>query len=62
MLFTGGRHPLLCRDMGGQPRKKVCCDWPDCGKEYDRPAKLSEHKLSHTNEVLKLLYILYSHY
>lgn len=27
------------------------CPYPDCGREYDRPAKLEEHERSHTGEV-----------
>ncbi|PSK57768.1 Transcription factor IIIA [Elsinoe australis] len=30
--------------------KKFVCDYPNCGKAYTRPVRLSEHQRSHTNE------------
>lgn len=41
-------EPLL---TGYGMGKQFLCDWPDCGKHYDRPAKLEEHKQKHTNTV-----------
>ncbi|PNS21457.1 Transcription factor IIIA [Sphaceloma murrayae] len=30
--------------------KKFICDYPNCGKAYTRPVRLSEHQRTHTNE------------
>lgn len=47
LRFRGSRQ-----SSRGMARKgPFICDHHDCGKEYDRPAKLTEHKLSHSNEV-----------
>lgn len=35
------------------PRRRAvyACDWPECDRTYDRPAKLAEHRTKHTNTV-----------
>ena len=27
------------------------CTWPECGRSYAKPSKLTEHYRSHTNDV-----------
>jgi len=31
-------------------KKNLICDFPGCGKTYNRPVRLAEHQRSHTNE------------
>lgn len=43
-------RPTAIIEDEDESHKRYRCDWPNCGKKYDRPSSLEVHKYSHTRQ------------
>lgn len=43
-------RPTAIIEDEDESHKRYRCDWPGCGKKYDRPSSLEVHKYSHTRK------------